>query len=254
MNFPNTPTSLTPMMPPINHALPLTIMNRSIEEYGVRLKWLSSSQCPCMYGGSVPGSPDHKCLSCFGRGVIWTNPGPLFTGLITYERFGSKPPGSENDPQWGSLLSADPNLTIPSTQEAMAVWENASMYDAYVEIDASMRFYTPLSVGGINVVPYQHSLSIEPTGAVAVWNTQTKSREFISDYTVNGPSVIISGYPEGTSYTVEFTASPVYVAYNKAGGMPHVRPFGNGVAGYPKRFKIKLLDLWLRENTSNTAV
>lgn len=254
MAFVGSPTSITPSIPSLNHAFPVEIMNRTVAQYGVRLKWLSSSQCPCMYGGAVPGSPDHTCQSCFGRGIIWSPETPIFTGLITYEKYGSRGPGYENDPQVGALISADPNLTIVATKDAFTVWENASLYDAYVEVDATMRFYASLSVGGITVVPYQHSLSIPATGAVTIWNTQTKSQEYVTNYTVNGPSVTISGYPEGTSYTVQFTASPVYVAYNKAGGMPHVRPFGNGVVNYPKRFKIKLLDLWLRENITSSSV
>lgn len=254
MSVVNTPTSLTPMVPPINHGFPVGIMNRMIGQYGVRLQWMQSSQCPCVYGGSVPGSPDHTCLSCFGKGIIWTNPGPVFTGLITYTAFGSRPPGYNNDPRWGALLSSEPNLTVPSTSEALPVWANASIYDAYVEIDATARLYSTLSVGGITVVPYQHSLSIAPTGAVSVWNTQTQMQEFVTDYTVNGPQVTIYGYPEGTAYVVNFTACPVYIAYNQAGGMPHIRPFGNGVLNYPKRFKLKFLDLWIRESSTNSAI
>ncbi len=248
------PSSLSPQIPPINHSLPLSAMNNSISRFGVRLKWLMSSQCPCMYGGAINGSPDHNCLSCFGRGIIWTDPGAIFTGLITYEKFGSRSPGYQNDPQWGSLLSSDPNLTIPSTSDAISVWNNASIYDAYIEVDASVRLYSNLSVGGINVVPYQHSLNIADTGAVSIWNTQTKTRELVNTYTVDGPTVTLSGYPDGTNYTVEFTASPVYVSINRMGGMPHVRPFGDGGANYPKRFKLKLLDLWLREATATTSI
>lgn len=251
--IPPLPTSITPQFPPITHSFPVRALNNLVGSYGVRLQWMQSSQCPCVYGGPTPGSPARLCQSCFGRGVIWQLPSNIFTGLITYKEFGSKPPGYNNDPQWGSIMNADPNLTIPSTSEAFDVWQNASVYDAYVEIDATARLYTSLTVGDVQVVPYQHSLSIAPTGAVSIWNTQTKTQEFVSGYTVNGPEVILSGYPQGTPYTVEFVASPVYVAYGKDGGMPHTRPFGNGI-DYPRRFRLKLLDMWLRETTATSSL
>ena len=141
------PTALVPRLPPINHAFPVGMLNNTINGIGVRLQWMQSSQCACMYGGSIPGSPDRLCMSCRGRGIIWQTPGAIFTGLITYAMFGSRPPGYENDPQWGALLQSDPNLTIPFTSDTQTVWEQASIYDAYIEVDATMRLYSVLTVG-----------------------------------------------------------------------------------------------------------
>ena len=64
-------------------------------------------------------------------------------------------------------------------------------------------------------------------------------------YVVSGSAVLLDGYPPGTPYTVEFNASPVWIAFRRAGGLSHSRPFGDGVA-LPKRYRAMQLDIWAR--------
>jgi hypothetical protein len=64
-------------------------------------------------------------------------------------------------------------------------------------------------------------------------------------YTVSGASVVLSGYPTGTNYNVEFLANPSWVAFRIAGAPGHVRPFAQ--TNQPRRFRLQTLDLWTRQ-------
>lgn len=243
-------SSYVPSLPPIfPYVLPPDPFNKLIGQYGVRLQWMQSHQCPCMWGGDIPGSPVPGCNTCYGRGVYWDVPSLIFQGLLTQMKKTATPDegGFTVDKNVGWEQNAHPVLSIPFV--AGDVWSNATDYDAFVELDAVTRYKSELTVGGITSVPYGQNLTIAASGAVTIWNTQTKTAQFIP-YTVSGSTVTISGYPEGTSYTIEYTAAPVYIAFRKSGGMPHVRPFGAGVVNLPRRFHLSMLDVWTRSRSS----
>lgn len=242
----------SPYFPPMDpYVLPAAPLDQFLEAYGVRFTWLKSHQCPCMYGGSQPGSPDPACLQCQGRGVYWDEPSCPFMAGVSFAHISFSPdePGSRVDDKWGQMQHGEPMVTIPST--AGDAYLNCSQYDALVELDSSARFQVNLEVGGITAVPYQHGLTIAASGAVTTYNSMT---HLVSPatYTVSGATVSLVGdFPPGTGYSVEFTAQPVYVLFRYAGGMPHVRPFGGaGGPQLPRRFRLQPLDLWTRARQS----
>lgn len=238
-----------PFFPPMSpYVLPAEPFEQLISAYGVRALWMKSHSCACVFGNQAsPGSPDPGCNTCQGGGVYWDNPLGPFSLMITFMRMTPTPsePGEAMNENWGQLQNADPTLTI--TNAASAVYAGASLYDAYVELDSFARFNTSLVVGGVQVVPYQQGLTIAASGAVRVYDPIAKINTLVSGYVVSGALVTLpAAYVQDTPYTVEFTANPVYVAFGAAGGLPHVRPFGNGVVNVPRRFRLKALDAWTR--------
>jgi hypothetical protein len=235
-------------LPPIEPwVLPRTPFESIIGQYGIYLMWAKSHVCACIYGGDIPGSPDAACTTCLGRGVYWDAPVGPFRGLITFIHMSPSPdePGTLMSEQQGLMINGEPALTIP--WNAGVVWKDAAPFDLYTETEAISRLDAQLQVGGRTVVPYQTNLTIAPQGAVTIYDNETKKVVPVTDYTVNGPQVTLgSGYPEGTNYIVDFYASPTYVAYRVAGAPAHARPFGS--VAEPRRFRLQLLDLWLRSN------
>ncbi len=224
-----------------------------IGKYGVNLVWRKSHNCSCVWGSSVPGSADPKCLSCHGRGIYWDKPGVAFQGLITFihRAFSPDDPGSTMSNKSGVYQTGSPILSIPST--ATQVFAEANLYDAYLESDVVERYTTNLIVGEITALPYQDNLSVATTGAVMVWNPDTKQSVYVDTYTVSGADVILNGYPDGTNYTVEFYSSPIYIAFHKSGGFSHQRPFSLGTTPYPRRFHLNELDMWSRSQRSGSS-
>lgn len=207
---------------------------------------------------STPGSPDNQCQTCHGRGYYWEDPVGPFQGLITYVSRAStqSQPGTETDTDQGLIQNADPSLTIPVTASGAvsgatnAAWAGATLYDVFVEMDATTRFNASLQQGGLMALPYQQNVDVAASGAVTVYDPINHVVDVVSGYTVSGALVFLpSGYAPGTSYTVDFTASPAYVAFRDAGGAPHARPFGQ--LPEPRRFQLRSLDLWLRARFSN---
>lgn len=248
-----TNPNYTPFVPSIPaYALRNDIMDRMITENGVQLIWKQSNTCACTYGSSMPGTPSPTCNTCNGIGLYWNHPGVNFTGVISFMA-GRGPsvdePGGKMNTNEGLIQVGSPLLTIPSS--ATEVWTNANIYDAYVEVDTSMRYTSFLQVGGNTVLPYQDNLVVNSTGAVAIWDTNTKQNTFVNSYTVSGSNVLLDGYPEGTWYSVVFTAAPVYVAWSKSGGFSHQRPMGAANNPFPVRFKLEMLDLWTRSQKSS---
>jgi hypothetical protein len=161
-------------------------------------------------------------------------------------------PGLDMDPRVGQILHAEPTITIPS--DAQPIWSLASEFDAYQEVDALDRYDTALVVGGNTVLPYQLGLQVTN---VTVYNTTTQTATPLqaSQYTVSNGQVDLIGFPNGTAFTVTYFANPVWVAWRRAGGRPHDRPFGAGTDALPKRFRAMALDLWLRaRNQSGISV
>lgn len=255
--------------PPITpYTLPEQPFDQLIANYGIRMAWLKSHSCACVWGGPMVGGADPQCLTCQGRGIYWDEPSAIFTGLITWVHIARTPdePGFFTHEKVGVVQRGEPTLTIPYTADSTGtIWTNASVFDAYVEIDAIARYSANLYVGGITAVPYQQGVQIAPTGAVTIYNTVTHQVQAVSGYTVSGASVILpDSYPPNTAYNVEFEAQPVYVAYDRTAA-PHIRPFGdgsNGVSGIgytgtinnlPRRFRCQTLDLFTRARSVNST-
>lgn len=161
-------------------------------------------------------------------------------------------PGITMDPRIGQILHAEPTITIPS--DITPVWAVASEFDAYQELDALDRYDTTLIAGGNTILPYQMGLQVN---AVTVYDVASQTAIPIStaQYTVTNGQVDLIGYPNGTSFTVTYFANPVWVAWRRAGGRPHDRPFGAGTDALPKRFRCMALDVWLRaRNQSGISV
>lgn len=234
-----------PFIPPIDpYVMPPASFENLINAMGVDLQWAKSHACPCIYGGAIPGSPDKKCKRCGGRGVYWDAFSDTFRGLITFIHMSPTPdePGAIMSEQQGLILNAEPALTIGANNPT--VWAQASIYDLFVEINSISRYNAELQVGGRTTLPYPQNVTVAPSGAVTVWNPATQDIIQTDSYTVSGATVTLYDYPDDTSYFVEFTAAPSYVAYRAAGATPHVRPFGN--AKEPRRFRLQQLDLWTR--------
>ncbi len=277
------PGAYSPYMPPMNpNVMPGNPFDQLINAYGIRVMWMKSHNCPCTYGGEIPGSPDMGCTQCHGRGTYWNEPLGPFQVFLTYSQMaGSRSiddPGSRMDTTHGAIQQADPVLTIPayipegllgssfvigssalgvsSGQSQSILFENASLYDAYVELDATMRFNCVLEVGGQVYLPYQYGAVVAPSGAVTVYDQATRTVSVVpsSQYTFYNGAVLLSGYPQGTAYIVEYTAAPTYVSWKPAGSFPHVRPFGANTVSLPKRFQLQMLDLWTRARTQGGGI
>ena len=254
-----------PFFPPFGtYVLPRQPFEAMIANSGTRLNWLKSHSCPCLMNTNLPGAADPACKTCQGRGVYWDQPlGPFF-GLITFMHMAPSPDeaGMMTDTEFGTIQHGEPTVTVPfgagprasAAQEAIQnqIWQTASTYDALVEIDALERFNHVLVVGQNQVVPYQHALSIGASGAVTTYDSVNHVATAVTGYTVSGAAVLLPpSYASGTPYTVEFYAAPVWVIFRKAGGVPHVRPFGSPTpVNEPRRFRIQALDLWLRASQS----
>jgi hypothetical protein len=239
----------TPFLPPLSpYVMPSGPFDALLAQYGVELQWMKGHQCPCVYGNyNAPGSPDPGCTTCGGRGVYWDAPNAPFFGLLTHigrTNFGPES-GSSMDKNEGGIWTSDPVITIPSTESS--VWGGASVFDAFIEPQAPQRFNTTLTVGYEQALPYQQALTIAPSGAVRVYDAQSKKVVNDVAYTVSSGMVLLDpSYGEGTAYTVEYEAAPVFVVFRKSGGAPHYRPFGQAGHELPLRLHCQLLDIWTR--------
>ena len=239
--------------------------NALIARMGLRISWMKSHSCPCVFGGGgpngalpFPGSAASGCKRCLGLGTYWDTPTIPFIAWLKFVEMSPTPdePGTRVDESFGTAQLSEPSLMLPYSnpyipqgdpQQPTPAWVGATTDDIFVAIDSLSRYTAKLQVGGIEYLPYQQNLQIAPTGAVTVWNPTTQDVETVASYAVNGTSVAISGYPEGTAYMVEFLAAPMYVVFRPAGGLPHVRPFGGGTVAEPRRFKLQTLDYWTRQ-------
>ena len=251
--------------PPFATMLPHQAFDSLIGKAGSRLVWQKSHTCPCVFSSAgqdglpVPGSPEPGCETCFGIGTYWDSPSNPFTALVTFTHMSPTPdePGVVMDTRFGQITSSEPAITIPYADpngNPIAAWGGCSTDDLLLEIDADARYGAYLVVGGNTVIPFQVNTTIAASGAVTVYNPATRLVETPNTYTVNGPTVTLTGYPPGTTYQVEFKAAAMYVIFRPAGGLPHVRPFGAGTQTEPRKFRGQTLDIWTRaKRVTNSA-
>jgi hypothetical protein len=167
-------------------------------------------------------------------------------------------PGSATSEFGGKSIYGEPTLTIPNNGDygENKVWRFTSSFDAFVEYDAHTRFNSTLLVADLpssNVLPYQ--FGVEVIGVTAYdANANAVVPVPPGSWSLdNGVVTLSSAYPQGTAYTVEYFACPIYIAYRHAGGLPHTRPLAQGSASTPKRFHVALLDQWLRARGGGEA-
>jgi hypothetical protein len=238
--------------PPQIYDFPEQSMDDLISRYGVEMFWQKSHTCPCVYqhvnpsGMNYPitGSPLPNCQTCGGRGYFWDAAQGPFGVLLTF-MYANVIPGASVQKEEGFRISGKPILTIPGAIQPL--YSEASAMDAFVETGSAVRFNSVLRVGGRTTLPYNVNVTVNVDN-VLVYNslTQTSSPIPSSAVTVDGASVTLTGYATGTSYVVEYTAYPIYIAYQEHGGMPQVRPFIQNQVNYPRRFELQLLDVWER--------
>jgi hypothetical protein len=152
-------------------------------------------------------------------------------------------PGVVMDPRVGQVLHAEPTISIGSDMQP--IWDDASEYDAFVELDTLQRFETAMLVGRDTIIPYQQNLTVL---SVSIYDTTLRKAVVVdpTGWTNTNGQITLLGAPDGTSFTVAYKANPVYVAWRRAGGNIHARPFGQGTDALPRRFRCMLLDLWTR--------
>ncbi len=241
---------LNPFLPDISFLMPENAFDDFISNLGIRLGWMRAHECPCTQSGSTPGAAQPQCRSCFGRGVYWDQPAKLFTGLITFQHGPGAPdePGFKISTTIGSEQRAAPTLTIPRNGPLAEneVYTLSASWDAYIQLDGASRLSTTLVAGVQEILPYQQGVQVL---SVTVYDASVQKANILSrsQYQVLGARVVLNEpFQVGTAYTVEFTAMPVYVAFHAAGGISHLRPFGKGTGGIPKRFRLENLDVWTR--------
>jgi hypothetical protein len=252
--------------PPIGMSLPPGRFNSLIATVGQRVGWLRSHACPCVWSQSpfngklsTQGSPQRACQTCLGIGIYWDLPTLPFQVGMTFRERSPTPvePGVVMNDKFGMFQSSEPSLTIPycnpyldpgDPQQSTIAWQNASTDDMFVAVDMLARYTAVLQVSGQAILPFQQNLQVASSGAVTVWNGAAQAVTSVTGYTVSGATVTIpAGYPAGTTYMVEFLAAALFVAFRRAGGLPHSRPLGGGVVNEPRVFHIQSLDYWTRQ-------
>jgi hypothetical protein len=241
-----------------------------ISRAGVRTTWARSHTCPCVFAGATAtanpfvGSADPRCQKCFGVGVYWDEPSAPFMAAISFMHMSPSPdePGTIVNGEIGTVQMTEPSLTIPAYNPLnpgvlLPAWQFSSTDDRFVVLDMQTRFTAVLQTGVNEILPYQQNIAVASDGAVTTYDPSTGAVSAIP-YQVSGARVYLDPtvYPQGTNYMVEFVAAPTFIAFRRAGGLPHIRPFGGGDGPQlPRRFRLQALDLWTRTriNESNPS-
>jgi len=242
--------SFAPFMPAFTQVMPEANFDSLVNNFGMRLLYLKSHACPCSQSTGTAGAANPTCLQCDGRGIYYDQPGLITSGIISFQHGPgtSDEPGMQMNATLGGVNFAEPTLTLARNgpNNEAYVYQQSTLYDAYVEIDAASRLNTTLIAGVREILPYGQGVQVQD---VTVWDSYTKTVKILDKtaYQVRNNHVWLNEpYTKGTSYVVSFTAMPVYVAFRKSGSLSHSRPFGLGTSGLPKRFHLQTLDLWLR--------
>lgn len=248
---------------PFSVALPEAAFDDLITWAGINVLYLKGHSCPCVQDTGSSQQGLQTCNACFGRGYYWDPPQGPFIVLITYISWIGRNVaiGETMDPTYGQVDNAGPILTIQNSPANQVIYQQTNTKDLFVEVSATQRFQAGMRVGQNEIVPQWQilgapntSFSIAPTGAVVVEDPTTNQpvKSGVT-YLVNGGHVTLNGgYPVGTGYTVEYYSQPTFVIEEPFGGLMHARPFGQGIT-YPHRYKMQLLDLWLRDNIGSST-
>ena len=237
----------TPFIPDIYTLLPENMFNNWSSKVGLRIGWKKGHVCPCT---AQTGQVNTGCKTCYGRGYYWDSPPVDFFGNITFGHTSVMPeePGVSVDKKFGVEYTGTPTITIPhmGNLNENAVWNNCGELDAFILYDDTARFNTAF-INGVTpaILPYEIGLNIL---GVFVYNTdQSVSILPSSSYTLSNATVSLIDQPLGLKFVIEYTASSIYLAFRKAGGRVHSRPFGGSVySGMSKRFHVVGIDWWLR--------
>ena len=252
-------------------ALPGQDFDALIAVDGQRVSWMRGHTCPCVFAGGggqgrLPqlGSAQRSCTKCLGVGTYWDQPTEPFSVGVSFMHLSPSPdePGTIMNAKNGPVQTSEPSLTVPyldpkNPTTPLPAWLYGSTNDFFTLLDMLARYTAVLQVGGIQALPYQQNLQIATTGAVTTFvpdpTTPGKGTVVPVPYVVSGAQVTIDPtvWPVGQNYMVEFQAAPTYVVWRRAGGIPHVRPFGNGSVNLPRRFRLQALDFWTRQRTNN---
>ena len=243
--------------PPFVSALDLQAIDSLINWASIEIMWMKSHSCPCIGNN---GSARADCNVCFGRGFYWDPPSGPYGVLITLITWIGRnvDMGNAMDLDYGTIFQGHPLITIPVNVQPL--WSQTNTKDVIVEINTVMRFQASLLVGEREILPAWHvidpsTITIAPSGAVVVENPSINQPVSGVPYTYNPTTGVIallpnadfpSGWPNGTSYIVEYYSPLSFVIDEPYGGLAHVRPFGQGLK-YPRRWKMNLLDVWLRD-------
>ena len=203
--------------------------------------------------------PIQRACNVSGTGIYWDAPSAPFMVGMSFMHMSPSPdePGAVQNHDFGPFASQEPSVTVPYADingNPLPAWQSMSVDDMLCAVDHHARFTVGLQVSGITAVPFQNNMVVAPTGAVTIYNPLTFTVSVVSGYTVSGTSVLLPDtYPPGTGYMVEYTASPLYVAFRRAGALPHNRMFGGGIDNLPTRFRLQTLDYWTRQRVGGAV-
>lgn len=243
---------------PFNVAFPEEAFDDLISWSGQSVLYRKSHDCPCTYN---EGPPDPNCTVCQGVGVYWDNPTGPYNVLITFMSMISRSVdiGEDFNNKYGPLMEGTPVLSIPYTTSPF-LWNTASLYDLVIKQSDLIRYNVVLRLGQNPYIPPIFSnVTVAASGAVTVYDVPTNSpvsgvAYTVEASTVSGVAITLddSNYNmTGQGFTVEFTAAPTYTLISEQSGV-HTRPFGQG-GTYPRRFRLSLADLWLRNRIASTS-
>jgi hypothetical protein len=243
--------------PPFQNALNLQAIDSLINWASIEVMWMKNHSCPCV---GDTGSARQDCNVCLGRGFYWDPPSGPYGVLITLITWIGRnvDMGNAMNQSYGTIFQGHPIITIPVN--VTPLWTQANTKDVIVEINTTMRFQAICRVNEQEILPQWHiieasSVIVPASGAVIVEDpsiTQPVSGVPYIYNPTNGTIKLLptlewpDGWPTGTAYTVEYYSPLAFVIDEPFGGLAHVRPFGQGIT-YPRRWKMALLDVWLRD-------
>ncbi len=229
--------------------------NDLIDYVGTQLSWRRSHLCACVASN---GSPDINCKTCKGLGRYWDNAAGPFRLGFAFTGAGNvnlREPGVQTDPMYGGVIFAEPLLSIPYTSTTATMWQFAGEYDIFTQVDAMMSLEVTVrnASDGTRYLPYINGAIVD---RVTVYDRVNAQIAVVapSDYSVTAGKVTLSNkYAPNEPFNVSYRFNPTYVAFDTPGGLPHIRAVLAGETAppaYPRRFRLKALDQWLRESRS----
>jgi hypothetical protein len=256
---PSNPSPTSPwwypstVYPPALYNFPNERFNIFLQQYGMLVFWLRGHLCACIDDDTgfspegmavkVKGTPSPYCNTCGGRGLYWDPPQGPYTVAFQH------PPhtqGATMQDIIGIVEEGINEVIVPTN--ATPMWAEVNTYDAVVVQGSDTRFHSTLTVGVQETLPYFWNVHVNPNG-VTVYDSSTQTVVPVpsENITVNNDKVILTGYPKGTPYVVDYTAWPIYVVFGERGGIVQFAALLNNTT-YPRTVMVKLLDLWTRQS------